>query len=88
MYLRKAVPYETVCALFDQHTHDGKDMELYSNLIERAVGSIATTFRKRIATGIQSGRSFVIPKETEQANEATDFELVTWIVIKGDGCGQ
>jgi SNF2 family DNA or RNA helicase len=84
----KAVPYETVCALFDQHTHDGKDMELYSNLIERAVGSIATTFRKRIATGIQSGRSFVIPKETEQANEATDFELVTWIVIKTDGCNQ
>lgn len=84
----RGAPHEALCALFDEHTRDGKDMKLYSGLIERAVGSIAATFRKRIATGIQSGRSFVIPKDTEQANETTDFELVTWLVIKADDGGQ
>jgi hypothetical protein len=32
--------------------------------------------------GLQSGRGFVIPNEQEQARETTDFELVTWLVIK------
>jgi SNF2 family DNA or RNA helicase len=80
----KTTPHETLCGLFDQQTTDGQDMTLYTTLLEKTVSSIAATFRRRVVTGLQSGRSFVIPVQDEQANETTDFELVTWLVIKAE----
>jgi hypothetical protein len=50
--------------------------------LNRAVESIVSTFRKRVATGLQTGRSFKIPDQKDQASDTTDFELVTWLVIK------
>jgi hypothetical protein len=44
--------------------------------------SIAKTFQKRVAAGLQSGRAFVIPDQKEQASESTDFALTTWLVIQ------
>lgn len=75
-------PYEELCALFDQETEDGHNMMSYSALLQKAVDSIVATFRKRAASGLQTARSFIIPNHDEQANESTDFELVTWLVIK------
>ena len=46
--------------------------------------SIAVTFRKRIASGLQTAHSFVIPNQDEQASATTNFELVTWLVIKAE----
>jgi hypothetical protein len=46
------------------------------------VDSIARTFQKRVAAGLQAGRGFVIPDQQEQARETTDFDLITWLVIK------
>ena len=57
-------------------------MSLYNKLLTAAVASIARTFQKRVAAGLQSGRDFVIPNQQDQANDPTDFELVTWLVIK------
>ncbi len=74
--------HETLCALFDRQTDDGRDMALYDTLLQKTVASIAATFRKRVAAGLQSGRSFVIPEQREQVNETGDFELVSWLVIK------
>jgi len=53
-----------------------------ASLLNRAVESIVSTFRKRVATGLQTGRSFKIPDQKDQASDTTDFELVTWLVIK------
>lgn len=78
----KSVPCEALCDLFDQQTNDGENMGLYNTLLERAVASVAAMFRKRIASGLQSGRGFIIPEQSAQANETTDFELVTWLMIK------
>jgi superfamily II DNA or RNA helicase len=78
----KTAPYEELCNLFDQQTQNGKDMAVYSTLLDKAVQAIAHTFRRRVAGGLQSGRSFVIPNEKEQASETSDFQLVTWLVIK------
>ncbi len=44
--------------------------------------SIARTFQKRVAAGLQSGRDFVIPDRREQAGETTDFGRITWLVVK------
>ena len=78
----KSTTYETLCTLFDQETQDGQNMDVYNTLLQRAVDSIAATFRKRVASGLQAARAFIIPNQDEQASETTDFELVTWLVIK------
>lgn len=78
----KATAYEQLCQLFDTETNNGADMKLYNKLLAAAVDSIAKTFQKRVAAGLQSGRDFVIPNQNEQARETTDFELITWLVIK------
>ena len=78
----KAAAYEQLCQLFDTETNNGADMNLYNKLLAAAVDSIARTFQKRVAAGLQTGRDFVIPDQHEQARETTDFELITWLVIK------
>jgi hypothetical protein len=73
---------DDLCAVFDQETADGRNTALYGGLLQKAIESIVATFRKRVATGLQSGRSFKIPDQKDQALETTDFELVTWLVIR------
>jgi hypothetical protein len=77
----KGVPYTELCNLFDQETNHGTQMDKYGVLLGKAVNSIAVTFRKRAATGLQSSRSFVLPDEEDQVNEKSDLELITWLVV-------
>ena len=78
----KTVPYQALCDLFDQETGSGAKMDKYSELLGKGINAIVRTFRKRTAAGLQSGRGFIIPDKQEQATDATDFELITWLVIK------
>ena len=78
----KTAAYEQLCQLFDNETNNGADMKLYNKLLVAAVDSIAKTFQKRVAAGLQTSRDFVIPNQHEQARETTDFDLITWLVIK------
>jgi SNF2 family DNA or RNA helicase len=78
----KTAAYEQLCQLFDTETNNGADMSLYNKLLAAAVDSIAKTFQKRVAAGLQTSRDFIIPNQQEQARETTDFELITWLVIK------
>ena len=78
----KIAAYEQLCQLFDTETNNGADMKLYNGLLIAAVDSIAKTFQKRVAAGLQTSRDFVIPNQSEQARETTDFDLITWLVIK------
>jgi len=81
----KDKPYQALCDLFDQKTEGGTKMDKYSGLISKAIKAIVRTFQKRTAAGLQSGRNFVIPDKAEQASDASDFELITWLVIKSGG---
>ncbi|HEY9175898.1 MAG TPA: helicase-related protein [Verrucomicrobiae bacterium] len=78
----KTAPCEHLCTLFDQQTADGSNTAHYDHLLQKAVASIVATFRKRVAAGLQTGRGFKIPDQQDQATDTTDFELVTWLVIK------
>lgn len=77
----KPVPYAELCRLFDRQTEQGSDLRLYSGLLTRTVESISSTFQQRLATGLQGGRSFVLPTADEQPQPDTAFELVTWLVL-------
>jgi len=77
-------PFKTLCECFDHETDDGRDMSAYSTLLKKAVDSVVRTFRKRTAAGLQAGRDFVIPDKGQQADDEADFELITWLIIKGN----
>ncbi len=77
----QAAPYEELCNLFDERTHNGEQMELYSGLLRRAMAHIAGTFRKRAISHLHSGRGAVLPEQEKQANDYAEFELITWLVI-------
>ncbi len=50
--------------------------------VNKALMPLLLTFRKRAATGLLSGRSFVLPVAQDQVNNQTDFELITWLVVR------
>jgi SNF2 family DNA or RNA helicase len=74
--------HEELCRLFDEETQDGNDMARYTELLDKAVASIASTFRKRNAGNLLSGRGGTLVAREKQASVTTDFELITWIVIR------
>jgi len=78
----KESPIEALCNLFDRQTQNGTDMSHYDALLGKVVESIAVTFRKRVASTLLTNRNAVIPDRHDQADEATDFELITWLVIE------
>lgn len=80
----KTTPYEMLCNLFDKDTQNGRDMSKYDGLLQNAVGAIAATFRRRMASALQSSRSAILLNVEDQADETTDYELVTWLVVKKD----
>jgi superfamily II DNA or RNA helicase len=78
----KATPYEALCTLFDEETNNGSDMSHYSELLRKAVDSIAHTFKKRSITSLLSGRRGILLEADKQVSAMTDFALITWLVIK------
>jgi len=76
------VPYEELCNLFDRQTNNGFDMSLYNDLLQRAVDSIAGIYSKRLIGHLLSSRSAVLVEQAHQVKATTDFELITWLVIK------
>jgi SNF2 family DNA or RNA helicase len=78
----RTVPYEELCNLFDRQTNNGFDMSLYNDLLEGAVDSIAGIYKKRLIGNLLSSRSAVLVEQAHQVKATTDFELITWLVIK------
>ena len=80
----KTTPYEQLCNLFDQQTCHGNDMSVYNELLQAAIASIVSTFRKRVLSNLQSSRGAVLMSRSE-IEKTTDFELIRWLVIKNQG---
>ena len=78
----KPGPYEDLCFLFNEQTANGSDMTTYNHLLDKAIRSIESTFRKRTAAKLIEGCSAVLPDRRRQVTEQTDFELITWLVIR------
>jgi SNF2 family DNA or RNA helicase len=78
----RTTPYEELCNLFDQETRNGSDMSLYNGLLESAVSSMAHTFKRRSLSQLQTSRSAILLDQQQQVTDTTEFELITWLVIK------
>jgi len=79
----KSQPFEELCDLFNSETNQGEEMKQYTELLKKAIDEISRVFNKRSSqkiTGNDRG-ALLIPK-SKRINEADNFELVTWLVIK------
>lgn len=75
-------PYAKLCELFDAQTQNGEQMEQYSDLLEKAVAAIASQFAKKSTGNLFAGRGGKLTDATNQVKHSTDFELISWLIIK------
>ncbi len=80
----RTTPYEELCRLFDVQTQDGQEMSCYRDLLDRAVADITRQFQKRNASVLTSGRGGKLLDAKKQVKSATDFDLITWLVISSE----
>lgn len=74
-------PLQSLCDAFDAETRQGRDMTRYASLLDTAVASISDRFRQALVDQV-GARNFKIPKRSEQPDRVSDFELVTWLVVR------
>jgi len=79
-----AKPHQALCDLFDAETQDGRDMSRYDALLSQSVKAIQAAFQKRneAQIGRGAGRGGVLAGAAQSISSQSDFELVTWLVIK------
>ncbi|WP_339867507.1 helicase-related protein [Pseudohongiella nitratireducens] len=75
-------PHTKLCELFDEETGHGQDMNHYNSLLDKAVAAIVAQFGRKNAGNLFSGRSGKLLSRQKAVNTSTDFDLITWLVIK------
>ena len=68
--------------VFDIETQNGKDVSRYSDLLHKSLASIEKSFKTKVQQSLFAGRGAVVPKRAEQVSSETEFDLVTWLVIR------
>lgn len=77
-----AEPYAALCDLFDTETAHGRQMGRYSLLLKKAVAAIAEQFGRKNVANLFSGRGGKLLGSQSTIKDSTDFDLITWLVIK------
>jgi len=78
----KEKAYEELCELFNQETDNGRKMNNYSELLEKAVNNIKNVLDKQNYQKITEQRNPLLIPQNKKINGINDFELVTWLIIK------
>ena len=79
----KTQPLQDLCIQFDSETQNGENMAQYNGLLQAVINHIsrAHTTTQTNNMGLDGSRDFELPLESEAPRDASDFELVTWLVI-------
>jgi len=75
-------PYQKLCDIFNIETNNGENMDVYADLIQKAIKEITAVYRKRSAAKLTFDRNAVIAPIENQIRDEESFELITWLVIK------
>jgi HKD family nuclease len=79
----KTAPITELCDRFDRETQQGRDMLLYDKLLNDVIAHIRQTHNSAQIEGLRTGgRGFMLSADSNTPRDATDFELLTWLVIK------
>ena len=78
-----ASPIQALCDQFNTETGNGKNMELYDQLLGAVVDHISRRHRSSQVggLGLDGGRDFLLSRQSETPQTSQDFDLVTWLVI-------
>lgn len=80
--LGRTEPFEALCNAFDEETHQGEKLEHYDTLIAAAVNSIGETAAKRALAALALGRGARVPDKVAQARAGSEYDLITWLIIR------
>jgi len=80
----KQIPIDSLCRLFNQETQNGIDLRQYNELLNKSIRAIQSAFSKRMIQNIQIDRHAQLPDLDHQITDTTDFDLITWLIIKDD----
>lgn len=78
-------PLEALCNAFDDETDRGERLERYDTLIDAAVSSIGQTSAKRTLASLTAGRAARVPDEVAQARANSEYDLITWLIVRQTG---
>ena len=75
---------DDLCLWFDQETEYGDKMEYYDELLRTVVKHITSSHTRTQKAGLKRGgdRNFKLTKSSEAPKSTSDFELITWLVIR------
>jgi hypothetical protein len=74
--------YEILCALFNSETTNGVKIDKYTDLLKKAVDQVVHVFKKKSHQKLTSDRGALLIPKANQLNEMSDFELVTWLIVR------
>ena len=74
---------QNLCIQFDGETQNGVDMARYNKLLKAVIDHIGRVHTRTQTRNLGRGgpRDFKLPLKSEAPRDASDFELVTWLVI-------
>ena len=80
----KPEPLQKLSLQFDQETQNGEDMGDYNRLLEAVIAHITRSHKKTQTQnlGRVGTRGFRLTAPSETPKDSSDFELVTWLIIK------
>ena len=68
---------------FDRETEQGRQMKHYEQRLAAALRSIAGTFKDAELRRLTQDRGAMLTNKSERPDKAENFELVTWLIIRG-----
>nr|WP_246828240.1 helicase-related protein [Rhizobium redzepovicii] len=75
-------PFEALCNAFDDETVHGEKLGRYDALILAAVTSIGATSSSRALAVLAGARGARVPDENAQARAGSQYDLITWLIIR------
>jgi hypothetical protein len=76
----KEQPVSTACRRFNEATHDGREMQVYSDLLDKAIHSMVAIKEERDIDSLFSGGKTTALVGTISGLE--DFELISFLVVQ------
>ncbi len=78
----KTNPDQDLCNGFNEETKNGSDMTIYEMLLDAALNSIRDAYNRKVNDQLDASPDALLPTADSQITDKTEFELITWLVIR------
>ena len=78
----KTTPNQELCHWFNEETDNGNDMTICEMLLDAVLNSIREEYNRKVNDQLDASADALLPIADNQITENTEFELVTWLVIR------